>query len=215
MTGIVQVADYKAMIATPEELGSGPGASKIDANFEALGAYKGAFTSNTRAFRGMNSTDPDRSGLVGTRGYVATGGNCSDAVTGESVPRYDYFNAATTGGLLGGLPKDMTTMMTAIAGMTSGIGGPAEPPCSSVPLSVIGENGVERSFNHHVPNSRLCQLDPSVFMNPNDRVRICNQQGFTCRIPNDPLVKAYLGGFSLLLVYLGMQMASKRMSKRL
>ena len=215
MAGIVKIADYKAMIVPPEELGSGPGASKIDANFEALGAYTGAFVSNTRAFRGMKDTGPDSSGLVGTRGYVSTGGNCSDATSGASVPRYDYFDAATTGGLLGGLPQDMTTMVTAIAGMTSGIGGPAEPPCSSVPLSVIGENGIETSVSNHVPNSRLCQLDPSVFMNPADRASICNLQGFTCRIPNDPLVKAYLGGFSLLLVYLGMQMASKTMSKRL
>lgn len=214
MAGIVQIADYKQMLVDPKELGSGPGASKINANFEALGAYQKAFTGNTKAFRGMKDMGPDSSGLVGTRGYVATGGSCKDAKSGELVTRYDYFNSADEGGLLGGLPKDMSTLMSSLADMTAAIGGSATPLCSSVPLSVIDQNGRETSASNHIPNARLCQLDKSVFMNPEDKSRICNAQGFSCKIPNDPLVKAYLGGISILLLYLGMQMASKRKSTR-
>ena len=213
MAGLVQIADYKEMLVDPKELGSGPGASKINANFEALGAYQKAFTGNTKAFRGMKDMGPDSSGLVGTRGYVATGGSCQDAKSGELVARYDYFNSASAGGLLGGLPKDMSTLMASLSDMTAAIGGAATPKCSSVPLSVIDQNGRETSASNHIPNTRLCQLDKSVFMNPEDQTRICKAQGFSCKIPNDPLVKAYLGGISILIVYLAMQMTFKRRSR--
>jgi hypothetical protein len=207
MAGIAHVADYTSMIATPEELGGGGAGNKITKNFAALGAFQGAFNGNTRAFKGMTSTDP--SGLVGTRGFVSVGGLCKDVATSESVPRYDYFNAATNGGLIGGFSKDVSTITDAVSSMTKGISGPAEPPCSNPLLSVIGQDGIADSAAYHVPNARLCSLDANVFIDQAARKKICAQEGFSNKILSDPLAKAYIGGVSLLGLYVVMCIIAK------
>tara|TARA_Y100000389_G_scaffold205108_1_gene263301 strand:+ start:25471 stop:26097 length:627 start_codon:yes stop_codon:yes gene_type:complete len=207
MAGIVQVADYTAMIATPAELGAGSSGSKITKNFSALGAFQGAFSGNTKAFKGM--TSKNTSGLVGTRGFISVGGLCKDAATNESVPRYDYFNAATNGGLIGGFTNDINTMTSAVSSMTKGISGPAEPICSNPLLSVIRQDGIADSAAYHVPNTRLCSLDTSVFINPLDRQKICAAEGFMSKTLSDPLSKAYIGGVSILGLYIVMCVMSK------
>jgi hypothetical protein len=207
MAGIVQVADYTSMIATPTELDAGPNGDKITKNFAALGAFQGAFSGNTRAFKGMTSTN--RSGLVGSRGFISVGALCKDVATGESVPRYDYFNAATNGGLIGGFSKDVSTITDAVSSMTKGISGPAEPPCSNPLLSVLGEDGIAGSAAYHVANTRLCSLDESVFINQADRQNICAQEGFSNKILSDPLAKAYIGGISILGLYIVMCIIAK------
>ena len=212
--GLVEVADYGAMLASPAALGSGQGSGDINSNFAALAAYQGAFTKNTRAFKGMKNLGPSSSGLVGTRGFINTGGNCADSKSGKSVPRYDYFNGATTGGLLGGLTKDVSTMMDGLLSMTSGIGGPAEPKCTAPQLSVISKDGIASSAAYHIPNARLCQLDPSVFIQPQARRKICDAEGFSNRIPDDFLSRAYIGGIGLLIVYIGVKLVSRKRSRR-
>lgn len=207
MAGIVHVADYTSMIVTPAELEAGPNGDKITKNFAALGAFQGAFSGNTRAFKGMTSTNT--SGLVGTRGFVSVGGLCKDVATSESVPRYDYINSATNGGLIGGFSKDISTITDAVSSMTKGISGPAEPPCSNPLLSVIGQDGIADSAAYHVPTARLCSLDESVFIDQAARQRICAQEGFSNKILSDPLAKAYIGGISLLGLYIVMCIIAK------
>ena len=203
--GLAVTPDYRNLVRDPANMGLGPGSGKINANFAGLGAYMKAFTGTTNAFKNAS-----RSSLVGSRGYVDVGGLCKDVASGESVARYDYFNSATTGGMLGGMTKDATTMAGAVTAMMGGFGGPAEPECESVALSTIGSDGIERYNAQHVPVSRLCKLDPGVFQDASVRQRICSKSGFTTQMPDDPLAKAYLGGVSILGLYILMALLSER-----
>ena len=207
-SGLYREADYRAMIVSPEEQGAGPGSDRITKNFEVLGSYTNAFTRNTAAFRGMRDMGAGSSGLVGTSGFIQTDSTCSDASSGASVPRYDYFSSASSGGLIGGLTKDQTALQNAVFNIMSGITGPAEPTCSQVQLVSVGADGIKTSAAHHVPNARLCQLDASVFVNPADKARIC-QEGFGGTMPDDNLAKAYLWGLGLLGFYLVVQVMTK------
>ena len=214
--GIATIPNYGDLIKPTSEMAMpsgrrmGPNSGDIDADFWGLGAYTGAFGMTTAAFR---SAGIPGGSVVGARGFVDTGTTCEDVNNPSADPaptRYDFFNSATQGGLMGGIGSDMVTMANAMGAIMGGFGGPALRPCASVAMHTIAADGTSSIVAKHVAIDRICSLSNNLFADPSVKTSLCSKsEAFSPQMPDDPLIKAYIGGISLLGLYILLSMLSK------
>jgi len=212
--GIAEIPNYGDLIKPTSEMVNeatgermGPNSGDIDADFWGLGAYTGGFAATTGAFR---AADIPGGSVIGARGFVDTGSICKDVTTGEEHTRYDFFNSATKGGLMGGIGTDMVTMANAMGAMMGGFGGPSLKPCAEVAMHTIASDGTSAIVANHIAVDRICTLSNDLFAHPSVKASLCtNSETFTTQMPDDPLIKAYMGGITLLGLYILLSMLSK------
>jgi len=217
--------EYADMIKPPSRLGMGPSAGKLAADVGGIGYYARLLISG--------ETPASTTGRpLGDKCFLKTGGQCTTP-DGRKVQRSLYIDNVPSGklksigdigmgitsskGLIPGIAEELLSIDVAapFAAFTQ----PANPPCTQITASVVGQNGRMNLGTGFVTNRDIKRINSCNFPGRKNPIsgEVCKEpfvaaneallegrkgQRQKYKLISDPFSNIYTAGVGLLLVYL-------------
>ena len=201
---------YPKAIKTPKEMGVNTNGSwtQFATNLAGIGSYLGVMITGD----GMGGLVPVKSnngagGPLGNKFFMKTQQTCVDVATGKDVKRSIYVNNVTDvgpglNGLVPGVIENAVDLGGDVGGLFTAFIEPSKPKCKRVSKQVSGSGANQNSVSM---GSGYLTLED-----------IKNLDGFAnfqeidkSKLPNDPILMAYITSISLLLMYITFRIMQK------
>ncbi len=169
----------------PAGAGAPLGAAPTDPFAAAMGA----------AMMGAAGMPSGAMGAGAPMGPAMMGGPAMGGAMGAAMGA--MMGGPATGSPMGG------AMGAAMGAMMGGFGGPSLKPCAEVAMHTIASDGTSAIVANHIAVDRICTLSNDLFAHPSVKASLCtNSETFTTQMPDDPLIKEYMGGITLVGLYI-------------